>query len=263
MYEMTEEPSFRCPEQGCKMFMGGVSEAEWVELWQIHKDLNHRKTFKETDFGKLPPEILLKILQYIIPDCKRCFIQRDLLKLGLVCKERCFIQQDLLKLGLVCKELNEAVKAPELYREITLTDLCCKLPSKQVFGKMMERSGSRLTKITCNFKCRDLLKTAVIHCGNSLQEIHVEEPEICSSLERPAYMLQDISNQNPTALVKIRFQNITFLLKRAAGFNKPLFERIHELKISWDWTWMARNQYLNGGRTHRGDELLEWLQDNN
>ena len=102
---MTEEPSFRCPEQGCKMFIGGVSEAEWVELWQIHKDLNHRKTFKETDFGKLPPEILLKILQYIIPDCK----------------ERCFIQQDLLKLGLVCKELNEAVKAPELYREIILT----------------------------------------------------------------------------------------------------------------------------------------------
>ena len=84
MYEMTEEPSFRCPEQGCKMFMGGVSEAEWVELLLVHKDLNHRNTFKETNLGKLPPEILLKILQYIIPDCKRCFIQRDLLKLGLV-----------------------------------------------------------------------------------------------------------------------------------------------------------------------------------
>ena len=150
--------------------------------------------------------------------------------------------------------------APELYREIILTDLCCQLPSKQVFGKMVERSGSRLTKITCNFKCRDLLKSAVIHCGNSLQEIHVEEPQICISLESSANMLNDIKNHNPTALVKIRFQNITFLLRRTAGVNKTLFERIHDLKISWNWTWMERKEWMK--RTLRGDMLLEQLQDN-
>ena len=212
--------SFKCPMESCEMFMSGVSEAEWLEYLPIHKKLAHRNTFEETELGRLPPEILLKILGYIVPDCKRCFLQRD-----------------LLKLGSVCKRLNEIIKAPDLYKEINLSDECCPLPTKKVFEKMVEQSGSQLKRIRGNYKCRDLLSIAVTKCGNVLQEIHVEEPKEYSSLEVPADMMLDISRLNPLALIKMRFQNVSFELTRKmrGKGEKQLFERIHELSISWNF----------------------------
>ena len=205
------------------MFMEGASEAEWFTFLPIHNNFTHRITFEETELGRLPLEILLKILGYVTPDCKSCFLQRD-----------------LLRLGSVCKKLNEIMKAPDLYKEMNLSDECCPLPTKKVFEKMVEKSGSQLKRIRGNYKCRDLLYIAVTKCGNVLQEIHVEEPQEPkkhTSLSVPADMLHDISRLNPSALIKMRFQNNSFELTmnvRGKG-GKQLFKRIHELSISWNF----------------------------
>ena len=183
LIKMAEISSFKCPEYGCKMSIDGVSEEEFQEYLNLHRDKYHRKVFDETELGRLPLEVLLKILSYIVPDCRSCFIQRD-----------------LFKLGSVCKKFNEVIKAPELYWEINLSGKCCPLPTDEIFLEMMD-SGSQLKKITCNYQCRNLLIIAIVRCRNSLQKIHVEDNNI--KLDVPTNMLSDISRLNPAALVEV------------------------------------------------------------
>ena len=134
----------------------GVSSTQGMEIVKSHQDLHHRKSFEKTQLGRLPPEILLHILRYIVPDCKDCFLQRD-----------------LLRLASVCKRLNQLTKLADFYREVKLSDECCPLPTPQVMGEILRRSGSKLKKIVCNFKCRDLLFVAVLQCRDTVQEINV------------------------------------------------------------------------------------------
>lgn len=78
-----------------------MSEVDPAELMSVHN--TDSMSFEETNLGRLPPEILLKIFGYVVPNCKNCFRQRD-----------------LLKMGMVCKNLNELTKTSDLYREIRL-----------------------------------------------------------------------------------------------------------------------------------------------
>ena len=107
--------SYKCPEDGCPLVISGVNSEELADIVQVHKRVIHRKIFEETRLGKLPPEIMLKILRYVTPDCRKCFRQRD-----------------LLRLGTVCKKLNQLTKTADLFREIRLTDECCPLPTVEV-----------------------------------------------------------------------------------------------------------------------------------
>merc|ERR1711884_94396 len=124
----------------------------------------------------MPPEIMLKILGYITPDCKKCFLQRD-----------------LLKLGLVCKEFKRLAESADFYKEINLIDECCPLPSNEALRAVLKNSGSKLRKIVCDYRCRDLLRIAVEECGDTIEEINVENDDLFSTLEVPAYMMGDIS----------------------------------------------------------------------
>ena len=78
---------FKCPEDECNLTISGANTAECKEIMLFHKDLSHRKSFECTQFGRMPPEIMLKILGYVVQDCKKCFLQRDLLRVGSVCKK--------------------------------------------------------------------------------------------------------------------------------------------------------------------------------
>ena len=86
-------------------------------------------------------------MSYIVPDCKKCFLQRD-----------------LLRLGSVCRKFNELTKVADFYKEIKLSDECCSLPTPQVLAQMLNKSGSKLKKIVCSYKCEYLLYVAVANC---------------------------------------------------------------------------------------------------
>ena len=181
------------------MAVTGVSATELLEIKSRHKDMNHRKRFEETKLGSLPPEILLKIMGYLVPDCKSCFLQRD-----------------LLRLGSVCKKLNHLTKVTDFYKEIKLSDECCPLPTTQALGAMLEKSGSKLKKIVCNYKCKELLSIAVLQCGDTIQEIHVEDfgkEAIPFKWRKWSCMLNDMNRLNPTLLTHIQFKNINFTFK--------------------------------------------------
>ena len=216
---MTSLESDKCPKDGCHMTVTGVSIEELAQVMSLHMDLNHRESFENTALGRLPIEILLKILRYVIPDSKKCFQQRS-----------------ILKLGTVCKKFNELIKVSDLYREINLSGECecCPLPSKKVFEDLMDSSGSKLRRIKLNFEGRDLLFSAVLKCGNVLQEIHVEhDVDKWSPLTVAANMLYEISRLNPKALISIRFKAITFALVPRIR-NEPFFSRIHEMSVNWN-----------------------------
>ena len=197
------------------MDISGVNAEELTEMILVHKRVNHRKNFECTQLGRLPPEILLKILGYVVPDCEKCFLQRD-----------------LMRLGSVCKKLNRLTKTADLYKEIRLTDECCPLPTVEAFAAMMENSGSKMKRLRCNYKCRNLLSFALKRCGDVIEEIHVENTEEWTSMEVPASMLEDISKLNPKALTLIKFNHITFTLAKKTS-NEPFFSRIHDLNINW------------------------------
>ena len=78
---------------------------------------------KEDGILGLPHEILSKILSYIVPDCKNCFKQRE-----------------ILKLGRLCKRMNELVRDASLYKEMRLINSCCPLPSISNFCEIIDRS---------------------------------------------------------------------------------------------------------------------------
>ena len=91
---MAPIPSLKCPEKGCDFTVIGHDVEELMECLQVHK---HSKHF--FNLGGLPNEILIKILGYVVPECKDCFQQRD-----------------IIKLASVSKRLNGLVRAPDFYR---------------------------------------------------------------------------------------------------------------------------------------------------
>ena len=164
------------------MVISGVNADELEDIILVHKRVIHRKIFEETRLGKLPPEIMLKILGYVTPDCRKCFRQRD-----------------LLRLGTVCKKLNQLTKTADLFREIRLTDECCPLPTDEVLARMLEKSGAKTRKIVCNYTSRELLSVALESCGDSIEEIHainkcnIALPEVVAKIDSYKW-------ENPTIL---------------------------------------------------------------
>ena len=92
-------PCIKCLEDGCELMIIGVNAGR---LMESHADAEHRISFEETSMGKLPNEIKIKIIGYLVPDCKVCFHHN----------------WDILKLGSVCKGLNLLIKAEGWYRSI-------------------------------------------------------------------------------------------------------------------------------------------------
>ena len=207
--------SFKCPEEGCPMDIRGMHAEEMTEILLVHNKFNHRKSFERTPLGKLPPEIMLKILGYVIPDCKKCFLQRN-----------------LMRLGLVCKKLNQLTKTADLYREVRLTDECCPLPTLATFASMIENSGAKMKRINCNYRCKDLLSVALQRWGDVIEQVHVENMNELSSLHVPALMLEDINWTNPKGLKLIKFKNITFTVAKKTR-KEPFCSRIYDLNINW------------------------------
>ena len=88
---MASLSTFKCPEGDCNVTMIGQGEdaTELTEFMSLchNKYSKHRKNFEHTDLGRLPPEILIKILGYVVQDCKKCYHQRYRLGVGSVCKK--------------------------------------------------------------------------------------------------------------------------------------------------------------------------------
>ena len=118
---MASIPSLKCPEIGCDLIVIGNDVEELTEILQVHKHSKH------WNIARLPNEVLIKIIGYVVPDCKDCFQQRE-----------------ILKLALVSKRFNELVRAPDFYQEIKVR--FCSLhpsPSMPVVHEIIKRSGSR------------------------------------------------------------------------------------------------------------------------
>ena len=212
---MSDTLSFKCPEDGCPIDASGVNDEELTEIILVHKKVKHRKSFEYTHLGMLPPEIMLMILGYVVPDCKNCFLQRD-----------------LLRLGSVCKRLNKLTKTADLYKDIRLTDECCPLPTVSTFAAIIENCGAKLARIRCNYKSKDLLSVALQRCGDVIEEIQVGNMNVWSSLHVPSKILLDIKKWNPKSLNLIKFRNITFKINKKT--KKELFySRIYGLNIDW------------------------------
>ena len=188
------------------MVISGVNAEELADIIQVHKRVSHRKTFEETRLGKLPPEIMLKILGYVTPDCRKCFRQRD-----------------LLRLGTVCKKLNQLTKTADLFREIRLTDECCPLPTVEVLTGMLENSGAKTRKIVCSYKCRELLFKALHICGDTVEKIQVKSKE-GSSNEEFSMLLKYMTQFNLEALTLFTFANIIFKIDVIKD-NEPFYCR--------------------------------------
>ena len=90
---------------------------------------------------------------------------------------------------------------------------------------------AKLRKITINYECRGLLYRALDKCGDVLKEIHVEDTKRTLQVQVPANILYYISGLNLKALVKLRFNNVTFTLSRKTG-NEPLFSRLQKMSIA-------------------------------
>ena len=61
---MASVKTLECREYGCNTKMIGEDTAELQEYMELHKASKHRNTFENTNLGRLPTEILLKILGY-------------------------------------------------------------------------------------------------------------------------------------------------------------------------------------------------------
>ena len=120
----------------------------------------------------------------------------------------------------MCRKFNELTKVADFYKEIKLSDECCSLPTPQVLAQMLNKSGSKLKKIVCSYKCEYLLYVAVANCRDTIREIHVEDFGSIRRLDIASNMMRDIDRLNPKSLVNIRFKNITFTLSRKMG-NEP------------------------------------------
>ena len=182
------------------------------------KTVTDSRSFEDTNLGRLPPEILLMILGYVVPNCKECFRQRD-----------------LLQLGMVCKRLYELTKTADLYREIRLTEKCCPLPSVNIFEAMLDVSGAQLRKVTFDPRSMEMLSHAVLEkCLNTIKEIEVVEQG--KKGPWPETWLK-ISKLNLPALTRLelRFSKIStrFTLAPMEYKDMPFDSRIQSIDFLW------------------------------
>ena len=174
-----------------------ITGTDSKNLMRLHTDSKHGESFEKTNLGRLPPEILLHILGYVVPDCNICFRQKY-----------------ILKLGMVCKQLNEVVKSPELYRELVTVvrhpGVCLSggsyrtrtFVSKSFFEKIIKNSGSCLRKITFGHTSwTKMILYSLRNRGDIIQEI-IEEVITTKTIPK---RLKKLSEINPTALSHLQF----------------------------------------------------------
>ena len=183
------------------------------------KTVTDSRSFEDTNLGRLPPEILLKILADVVPNCKECFRQRD-----------------LLKLCMVCKRLYQLTKTADLYREIRLTEKCCPLPSVNIFEAMLDVSGAQLRKVTFNLRSFEMLSRPVLEkrC-NTIKEIEVEEQDRIGP--RPEIWLKMSKSHLPalTHFTHFRYSkmSIRFTLAPMEQKDMPFPSRIQSIDFLW------------------------------
>ena len=214
----TEPVIIACPESGCRSKMIGDDDAELKEFMSVHADLKHRKNFEETHLGRLPLEILFKILDHAAP--KKCF-------------------QHILKLGLVCRRMNELVKVARVHKEIQLTTECCPLPSKKVFSEMLKSSGAQLKVTAVNWRDSvEHLSHALQKHGHVVQEIVLKkvgfesEENAVGRFEGYADILNRLIKINPEALTRITSDIFSFTLTKRKG-NEAFHTRILDFSFQY------------------------------
>ena len=238
----TRTPCQRCLYENCDIvIMGNDSK----NLMKFHIDSKHGVSFEKTNLGRMPPEILLRILGYVVPDCRTCFQQKY-----------------ILELGSVCKKLNEIIKSPELYRELIHKDFLASFHSasnycnpaveivterlsQSFFEKMIKNHGSQLRKITFGEGKEKMILHSLKTRGDTIQEIY----EIGIKHKKISRRLTQISRINPVALSRlvfdvncsnsplgdfvspIYFPLVAFTLSQKRS-KEPLHSRIRELKVA-------------------------------
>ena len=232
----------RCREPDCRTIIIGDDPRELMKFMDEHEHSKHTKRFEDTNLGRLPIEILVKILSYVTPECKKCFRQSE-----------------LFKLRSVCKRMRELTKLPDFYKEIKLgrekayRGHLCPLPPEWIFQSIIKRSGAQLKTMTCDWDNRTSLYHALQKRGGIIQKIRIgrvgnmwqEASKLEMSGSQIASILKYVNGLNPRALKNIRFgtSNYTWLsfdltedpgildLAKKSLRKYPLFSKIVGLNI--------------------------------
>ena len=219
---MTSTLSLGCPEKGCEVRVIGYDAEELTEMLKFHKHSKH------WNLGRLPNEILIKILGHVVPDCKECFRQRE-----------------ILRLGSVSKRFYELTRAAVLYRDINLTH--CDdhpTPPMTMIYRIIEASGPQLKKLLLTIPGKNYAW---------YEQFNVLRQEF-------AKVLALLKGGNLTALnqVELKQKNMTMSTQGVRGthttttklsiqitLNKmtnkePIFERLQNLRIDFDcWSFQS------------------------
>ena len=197
-----------CPKTGCNVKITGDNVDELRELMVGHKDLQHRESFEKTPLGRLPLEILTKIVGYAAAG--ECF-------------------QHHLKLGLVCKRMDEVVKLANILKDIDLT--CCPLPPMTVFEEMLKNCGTQI-KVIWDINTVEYLYHALLKKGDGIQEISLDSyNDIDKPFRETADVLDRLTELNPKALTRITSKHLTLTLTEKQG-DEDFISRIVGLTFS-------------------------------
>ena len=209
-YSEEECGTATCPEKGCNVtiIINGGEAAEVREFMELHKHSKH------WNIGRLPNEILIKIFSYVVPNCKNCFQQRE-----------------ILKLASVCRRFNDLIRAPDLYRELKL-GYCMwdnhPPPPVSVLQKIIKSSGSQLRTVMIKIPDKDLFHTNG-HFIALIKEFS-KKMTLFNEHHLPALSLIEMSSFNFSKVAcKVA---ITLVLEKGNG---PLFSRIQDLRVDSEY----------------------------
>ena len=199
-----------CPKTGCNLKITGDNVEELRELMAVHKDLQHRESFEKTPLGRLPLEILIKIVGYAAGGCF----------------------QHRLKLGLVCNRMREVVKFADVCKDIDLTTKCCPLPPMTVFEEMLKSCGTPI-KVIWSINAVEYLHHTLKKKGDSIQEISLRfYNDIDIPFRETADMLDRLTELNPSSLTRITNPHLTLSLAEKKE-DEEFISRIVGMKFTY------------------------------
>ena len=208
---MISIPSFIYPRRECEVIVSGHDTEDLTEMLTLHK---HSKL---CNLGRLPNEILIKIFGYVVPNCKTCFRQRE-----------------ILRLGSVSKRFNELIKSAELYREINLT-YCPDHPPfpTTMINRIIQGNVSQMKTLIC-----EIPENQIDAFGYDY--LHFKVKSFIFLHQELAKLLEDVSQLNPTALTHLevrtntpRHHSVNFILTKKNN-SEPFFERLQSMRINFE-----------------------------